>query len=86
VIRADDWRPPRVADAPLVRLAPGELVDRVLKKFSRKVERAGILRELHRRAQFTPPGERRRLKARRARKKKRAAAQAAAERHEEETT
>jgi ribosomal protein S21 len=71
-----------VADAPLVRLAPGELVDRVLKRFSRKVERAGILRELHRRAQFTSPGARRRLKAHRARK--RAAKRRDAQ--EEETT
>jgi small subunit ribosomal protein S21 len=39
----------------IVEVKDGEAIDKVLKKYKRKFERAGILKELRRRKAFTKP-------------------------------
>jgi small subunit ribosomal protein S21 len=39
----------------IVEVKDGETIDKVLKKYKRKFERAGILKELRRRKNFTKP-------------------------------
>lgn len=39
----------------IVEVKDGEAIDKVLKKYKRKFERAGILKELRRRKSFTKP-------------------------------
>jgi small subunit ribosomal protein S21 len=57
----------RISDKAVIVVEPGLPFDLALKRFGRQVQRAGILRELKRRAHFTGRGERRREKAKRAR-------------------
>ena len=44
----------------IVEVKDGEVIDKVLKKYKRKFERAGILKELRRRKAFTKPSVTRR--------------------------
>ena len=44
----------------IVEVKDGEAIDKVLKKYKRKFERAGILKELRRRKAFSKPSEQRR--------------------------
>lgn len=44
----------------IVEVKDGEAIDKVLKKYKRKFERAGILKELRRRKAFTKPSIERR--------------------------
>lgn len=44
----------------IVEVKDGEAIDKVLKKYKRKFERAGILKELRRRKNFTKPSVTRR--------------------------
>jgi small subunit ribosomal protein S21 len=44
----------------IVEVKDGEAIDKVLKKYKRKFERAGILKELRRRKAFTKPSVERR--------------------------
>ncbi|MBU6340413.1 MAG: 30S ribosomal protein S21 [Bacteroidetes bacterium] len=39
----------------IVEVKDGEVIDKVLKKYKRKFEKAGILKELRRRKNFTKP-------------------------------
>jgi small subunit ribosomal protein S21 len=71
-------RAPRVLDGTTVPCVPGASIDAALKRLKKKMDQAGILRELKRRETFTPPGQRRRRKAHRARQR---VARDAARRH-----
>jgi small subunit ribosomal protein S21 len=62
-------REQRIADTAAVVIAPGMPMDAALKQLKRRVERAGIPRELRRREHFESPSARRRSKAQRARKR-----------------
>ena len=44
----------------IVEVKDGEVIDKVLKKYKRKFEKAGILKELRRRKNFTKPSVERR--------------------------
>jgi small subunit ribosomal protein S21 len=44
----------------IVEVKDGEAIDKVLKKYKRKFEKAGILKELRRRKNFTKPSVKRR--------------------------
>ena len=44
----------------IIDVKDGESIDRALKKYKRKFERAGILKELRRRKHFTKPSVKRR--------------------------
>lgn len=44
----------------IVEVKDGEVLDKVLKKYKRKFEKAGILKELRRRKNFTKPSVKRR--------------------------
>lgn len=44
----------------IVEVKDGETIDKVLKKYKRKFERAGILKELRRRKNFNKPSVERR--------------------------
>ena len=44
----------------ILEVKDGEVIDKVLKKYKRKFERAGILKELRRRKAFTKPSVERR--------------------------
>ena len=44
----------------IVEVKDGEVIDKVLKKYKRKFEKAGILKELRRRKNFTKPSVQRR--------------------------
>jgi small subunit ribosomal protein S21 len=44
----------------IVEVKDGEVIDKVLKKYKRKFERAGILKELRRRKNFAKPSVERR--------------------------
>lgn len=44
----------------IVEVKDGEAIDKVLKKYKRKFEKAGILKELRRRKNFTKPSIKRR--------------------------
>lgn len=44
----------------IVEVKDGETIDKVLKKYKRKFERAGILKELRRRKNFSKPSVERR--------------------------
>ncbi|MCA0238698.1 MAG: 30S ribosomal protein S21 [Bacteroidetes bacterium] len=44
----------------IVEVKDGEVLDKVLKKYKRKFEKAGILKELRRRKNFTKPSVTRR--------------------------
>ena len=52
---------------------PGESFDALLRRFTRGVQNAGILRDFRRKQRFTPAHEERREKIRRARRKLRRA-------------
>jgi small subunit ribosomal protein S21 len=58
-------RAPRVLDGTIVPCAPGASIDAALKRLKKKMDQAGILRELKRRQAFTPRTQRRRRKAQR---------------------
>ncbi|MCC6412290.1 MAG: 30S ribosomal protein S21 [Saprospiraceae bacterium] len=44
----------------IVEVKDGETIDKVLKKYKKKFEKAGILKELRRRKNFTKPSVKRR--------------------------
>ena len=44
----------------VIPIKEGENIERALKKFKRKFEKTGVVRELRGRQQFTKPSERRR--------------------------
>lgn len=44
----------------IVEVKDGETIDKVLKKYKKKFEKAGILKELRRRKNFTKPSIKRR--------------------------
>ena len=44
----------------IIDVKEGESIDRALKKYKRKFERSGVLKELRRRKHFTKPSVRRR--------------------------
>ena len=46
----------------VVQIKEGENIERALKKFKRKFEKTGALKELRRRQQFQAPSEKKRLK------------------------
>ncbi|MBQ9339475.1 MAG: 30S ribosomal protein S21 [Paludibacteraceae bacterium] len=46
----------------VVPVKEGENIERALKKFKRKFEKTGALKELRRRQQFQAPSEKKRLK------------------------
>lgn len=50
----------------IVPVKEGENIERALKKFKRKYEKTGIVKELRRRQQFDKPSELKRLKMERA--------------------
>lgn len=54
-----------------IRLEESDRLDWALKKFKRKVERAGILKDLRRKRHYTKPSEARQLKAANARRRAR---------------
>ena len=56
-----------------VRVDEGESVDRALKLFKRKIQKAGLLRELRERRHYVKPSEARQLKAAAAARRKRKA-------------
>ena len=46
----------------IVPIKEGENIERALKKFKRKFEKTGAIKELRRRQQFQAPSEKKRLK------------------------
>jgi small subunit ribosomal protein S21 len=68
-----------VISLPKVSVRDGEPIERALKRFKRKVEQAGILKEVRKREHFVKPSLQRKLKARaaesRARKREKRLAQ-----------
>lgn len=54
-----------------IKLDESDRLDWALKKFKKKVERAGILKDLRRKRHYTKPSEARQLKAAAARRRKR---------------
>ena len=50
----------------VVPVKEGENIERALKKFKRKFEKTGVVKELRRRQQFNKPSEVKRLKMERA--------------------
>lgn len=54
-----------------IRLEESDRLDWALKKFKRKVERAGILKDLRRKRHYTKPSEARQLKEANARRRAR---------------
>ncbi len=50
----------------VVPVKEGESIERALKKFKRKFEKTGVVKELRRRQQFNKPSEIKRLKMERA--------------------
>jgi ribosomal protein S21 len=58
----------RVSDVARVEIADGNL-ERALRMLRKQTDRAGVFRALKAHEHFTPPGERRRIKAKRARKR-----------------
>lgn len=64
-------------DGAAVQLAPGEPIERALRRFKRQCDQAGLLGELRRRQHYQPPSARRRSKRARAvaRQRRRAARQ-----------
>lgn len=45
----------------ILEIKDGEVIDKVLKRYKRKYERAGILKELRRRKAFSKPSVKRRV-------------------------
>lgn len=56
---------------PVVKVGENEPLERALRRFKRKMQREGILRQLRTRKHYEKPSERKRRKARTARKRKR---------------
>lgn len=54
-----------------VEVAPGENIESALKRFKKKIQKAGILSEIKRRERYEPPSARRKRKAQASRKRKR---------------
>ena len=50
----------------IVAVKDGEIIERALKKFKRKFEKTGVVKELRSRQQFDKPSVKRRLKMERA--------------------
>ncbi len=50
----------------IVKVKEGESIDKALKRFKRKFEKAGILREIRERQAYKKPSERRREQIKRA--------------------
>lgn len=53
-------RPKSIIDMLIVEVKDSESIDRALKKYKRKFERAGIIKELRKRKHFTKPSVKRR--------------------------
>ncbi len=53
-----------------VEVAPGEPLERALRRFKKKIEREGVLRQLKERKHYEKPSERKRRKMRAARQKR----------------
>ena len=45
----------------IVQVRDGENIERAIKKFKRKFDKTGVVKELRRRQQFTRPGEVKRM-------------------------
>jgi len=56
---------------PQINIRPNESLEKALRRFKRKLEREGILRQLRDRKHYEKPSERKRRKRREARSKKR---------------
>ena len=56
---------------PRIDLRPNEPLEKALRRFKRKLEREGILRQLRDRKHYEKPSERKRRKKREARSKRR---------------
>lgn len=54
-----------------VELNPGESIESALKRFKKKIQKAGILSEIKRRERYEPPALKRKRKAQSARRRKR---------------
>lgn len=54
-----------------VEVAPGESIESALKRFKKKIQKAGILSEIKRRERYEPPSVRRKRKAQASRKRRR---------------
>ena len=55
---------------PQINIRPNEPLEKALRRFKRKLEREGILRQLRDRKHYEKPSERKRRKKREARSKK----------------
>ena len=53
-----------------VEVNPGESIESALKRFKKKIQKAGILSELKRRERYEPPSVRKKRKSAAARKRK----------------
>lgn len=54
-----------------VDVHPGESIESALRRFKKKIQKAGILAEIKRRERYEPPSLKRKRKAEAARKRKR---------------
>ncbi len=54
-----------------IEVTPGESIESALKRFKKKIQKAGILAEIKRRERYEPPSLRRKRKAQASRKRKR---------------
>lgn len=53
-----------------IEVAPGEPLERALRRFKKKIEREGVLRQLKERKHYEKPSERKRRKQRAAHQKR----------------
>ena len=53
-----------------VEVSPGESIESALKRFKKKIQKAGILSEIKRRERYEPPSVKRKRKSQAARKRK----------------
>lgn len=54
-----------------IELSPGESIESALKRFKKKIQKAGILSEVKRRERYETPSAKRKRKAQSARRRKR---------------
>ena len=62
------WGDPLLAE---VEVSPGESIESALKRFKKKIQKAGILSEVKRRERYEKPSERRKRKAQASRRRRR---------------
>jgi small subunit ribosomal protein S21 len=53
-----------------IEVNPGESIESALKRFKKKIQKAGILAEVKRRERYEPPSARRKRKAQAARRRR----------------